>query len=169
MSGDRVAEALRGAVDLNVRYVTALLKLSTDYLQSLGSLVGAVGGAGAAGPQAATAAPAGRAPPVPPLLLVGHAGEEARAAFLVHNALAGPVTAQVVVRGEGSAARAIAEPATLALDPGREAVVTLRVMLDAAVPTECDHPGEIAIPGLSARTIPFVVRRVEGPPPAAGA
>src|SRR4051812_11927802 len=98
METERLSEALEGAADLSVRYYAGLLKLSTDYLQSLATLVSGAGagraepGAATATAQAAQTAPAGQttapgpaAPPRPPLLLAGRAGEDATAAFLIEN------------------------------------------------------------------------------------
>lgn len=157
MEVERLGEALKGAVDLSIRYYAGLLKLSTDYLQSLGTLVSAAGSAAAQPPAGSTTAP-----PRPPLLLAGVAGEDATAAFLIENTLAGRVTARIVVRGGDIAGRVTARPEVVSLGRGEQCVIQVRVPIDAAIEAGRDYPGELAVPELASRSIPFVVRRLPG-------
>lgn len=158
MEVERLGEALKGAVDLSIRYYAGLLKLSTDYLQSLGTLVAAAGSAAAQPSTAGVAAP----PPRPPLLLAAVAGEDATAAFLIENTLSERVTARVVVRGGGIAGRVSARPEVVSLGPGEQCVIQVRVPIDGGIEAGRDHTGELAVPELASRTIPFVVRRLPG-------
>jgi len=151
---DQLGMALRSAIDLSAKYYAGLLKLSTDYLQSLGTLI--VPFTDASG-KAATAAPA---PPVPPLLLAARAGEEARTAFLVTNSLSQQVTTRVVIRGGEVARRVQSMPETMTLQPGEHSVVQATLVMDASIEVNRDVSGEFAIPELSSKTIPFVVRRL---------
>lgn len=164
MNLDRLGDTLRSALDLNARYYAALLDLSTGYLKSLGALVAA----GAETPEEGESVPPPQTRPAAPLLLAARAGEEAAAAFVVENTLAQPVTASVVARGTGSATRAVAVPETMTLQPGEETVVRVSVPIDADVEVGRDHHGEFAIPEMSARSVPFVVRRLPDADPAAG-
>jgi hypothetical protein len=158
MEVERLGEALKGAVDLSIRYYAGLLKLSTDYLQSLGTLVSAAGSAATPPPAAGAAA----APPRPPLLLAAVAGEDATAAFLIENTLGERVTARVVVRGGGVAGHVTARPEVVSLRSGEQCVIQVRVPVDGAIEVGRDHIGELAVPELASRTIPFVVRRLPG-------
>ena len=169
METERLGAALKDAADLSVRYYAGLLKLSTDYLQSLASLV-SVAGTGLSQPAAAPVPPSAGAaavPPRPPLLLAGKAGEDAVAAFLIENTLASQVTARVAIQGMGAAAHAAAQPPVVSLAPGEQCVVQLRVRIDPAIEPGRDHVGELSVPELASRTIPFVVRRLADPPDAA--
>jgi len=182
METERLSEALKGAADLSVRYYAGLLKLSTDYLQSLATLVSAAGvgiaepaaaahaaQTAASGQTAATGQPAAAgqaAPPRPPLLLAGRAGEDATAAFLIENTLADRVMARVAVQGSGLAARALAQPEVVSLGPGEQCVVQLRVRVDGTIEPGRDHFGELSVPELASRSIPFVVRRLPDSAPA---
>jgi hypothetical protein len=170
---DRLGAALKGAVDLNLRFYTALLKLSTDYVQSLGDLVSTAGAGAVAAGATASQQPSGAAPPragaaptppIPPLLLAARAGADAVAAFVVENSLGRAVTARVAVRGEGVAGRAAVRPEVVSLGPGERCAVEVRVPVDASVEAERDHLGELSVPELAGRTIPFVVRRLADPP-----
>jgi hypothetical protein len=158
---DQFGEALKGAVDLSVRYYAGLLKLSTDYVQSLGSLISTAGSLSSE-PAARRSAPAGSVavPPRPPLLLAARAGEDAVAAFLIDNMMNERVTARIVVHGAGMAAHATVQPEVVSLGPGEQCVVQLRTRVDGGTEPGRDHVGEIAVPELASRTIPFVVRRL---------
>jgi hypothetical protein len=154
----RLGETLKAAIDLNGRYYGALLQLSTEYLRSLGNMLTEV-------VEQSPSVSAGNSPPAsqgmtPPMLLAAHAGEEARGAFMIENTLRQAVTARVVVSGAGAAGRAVVEPESVGLKPGEECVVQIAVAIDDRVVPGRDEPGEIAIPQLASRTVPFVVRRL---------
>jgi len=162
MEVEHLGEALKGAVDLSVRYYAGLLKLSTDYLESLGKLVTAAGTASLQAPVAAAAST-----PRPPLLLAARSGEEATAAFLIENTLSGRVTARVAVQGSGIAAQVAAQPEVVSLGPGEQCVIQARLRIDPSAELGRDYLGELAVPELASRTIPFVVRRLPDEAPAA--
>jgi hypothetical protein len=162
MELDQLGTALRSAIDLNAKYYAALLKLSTDYLQSLGALI--IPSTATPGP-ASTATPVS---PVPPLLLAARAGEEAQTAFAVTNSLSQPITARVVIRGDEIARRVRAVPETMMLQPGEHCVVKASLLMDASIEVNRDVRGEFAIPELSSQTVPFVVRRLPDSSSAAG-
>ena len=156
----QTGETLKSALDLSARYYAGLLELSTGYLQALGALVAKKDGGTPAPPQ--RSAPA----PLPPLLLAGTAGEDAAASFLVENTLAERVTARLVVRASGPAGRLAAHPEVVALNPGEQCVIQARVRIDTDMPVGQDLFGELAVPELASRTIPFVIRRLPDPAPA---
>jgi len=177
MADAQLGETLKSALDISLRYYGGLLQLSTGYLQSLGALLarqehGPAAAGPAAGAAPAAAASAARpAPPFPPLLLAAIAGREATASFAVENTLSRPVTARLEVRGAGPAARLVPHPELVALDPGEQCVVQARVTIDADMPLGQDLLGELAVPELASRTIPFVIRRLpeaDAAAPAAG-
>jgi hypothetical protein len=161
MGVDIFGEALKGAVDLSVRYYAGLLKLSTDYVQSLGTLITSAGSS-IADPTSHRSAATNVAPvpPRPPLLLAARAGEDAIAAFLIDNTLSERVTARIVVHGSGVAAHAVVQPEVVSLGPGEQCVVQVRVRVDTSTGSGRDQVGEIAVPELASKTIPFVVRRM---------
>ncbi|MBX6320847.1 MAG: hypothetical protein IRY94_03380 [Rhodospirillaceae bacterium] len=157
---DRLQASVRSAIDLNTRFYSSLLDLSTQYLRALGGIV-----AGAApGPQAGSAAARAAAPPTPPLLLAARAGEQARAAFIVENTLPHAVSARVVPSGLGTAVRIAVEPETVNLEPGAQCVVQVSAAIGPELATDRDYPGELAIPELASRAVPFVVRRLADAP-----
>jgi hypothetical protein len=169
---NRLQDSLKNAIDLNTRFYSSLLDLSTQYLRALGSIIATTGqgqsGPGQSGdPHARPAGPQSNAggSPTPPLLLAARAGEEARAAFIVENTLPHGVSARVVPRGLSTAVRLVVQPETVTLAPGGQSVVQLSAPIGKELDSERDYPGELAIPELASRTIPFVVRRL---PDAAG-
>ena len=163
MDINRLQDSLKNAIELNTRFYSSLLDLSTQYLRALSGIV--VNGAQmqSAGPQARAAGGA-TAAPTPPLLLAAHAGEEARAAFIVENTLPQSVSARVVPRGLPAGVRVVVQPETVTLAPGAQAVVQLSAAIGNELDTDRDYPGELAIPELASRTVPFVVRRLPGAP-----
>lgn len=162
---DRLQESLKSAIDLNTRFYSSLLDLSTQYLRALGGIVtGAPGPGGDAETRAGGRTGAGTAPPTPPLLLAARAGEQARAAFVVENTLPQAVSARVVPRGLAAGVRVAVEPETVSLDPGAQCVVQISAAIGPELDSGRDYPGELAIPELASRTVPFVVRRLPDAP-----
>lgn len=164
MEMNRLGDALKSAVDLSMQYYTGLLQLSTNYIQSLGTLM-ATNSIITSASSPAAAVPASIRPP---LLLAASAGQEAVASFLVENTMTARVTARVsVIQSADAAARVSAQPEVVALGPGEQSVIQARVRIDPGMQVGRDHVGEFAIPELASRTIPFVVRRLPDPPPEA--
>jgi len=95
--------------------------------------------------------------------------------FLVENLTAQPVTAPIGVsvfvgeQGHEVRPRVVLRPATVNLGPGEHTIVQLAAELDEALEAGITYRGEIAIPALSDRRIPVVLRRrpAEAMPPEA--
>jgi hypothetical protein len=150
---DLIGDKLKSAIEINSRYSAALLDLSTSYLKSIGAILAATGKPGDARtrPQSEV---------VPPLLLAASVGESAQGSILVKNTLGYRVRAQVVPRGEGVASAVIVTPKAVQLEPGEQHTLQISVRIGADLRVNGDYPGELTIPELSSRTIPFVVRRL---------
>src|ERR1700743_1773158 len=100
MADARVGETLKTALDLSIKYYTGLFRLSSDYLQAVGSLVAKNG---EATQNQATSGSAPGSPPSPPLLLAAKPGNDATASFLVENTLKEGVTARFAARATAPA------------------------------------------------------------------
>jgi hypothetical protein len=147
----RTGETLKSALDLSIQYYSGLFRLSTDYLQAIGSLVAKTGEG------SRTQASLGSALN-PPLVLMAKQGDEAAASFLVENTLREGVTAGIAVRAAGPAAALTVDPETASLAPGEQCIVRARVTISPEMIVGQDYHGEITVPELASRTIPFVIR-----------
>ena len=92
------------------------------------------------------------------MLLAAKPGKDATASFLVENTLKEGVTARIAVRAAGPAAALTVDPQTASLAPGEQCVVRARVTISPDMVTGQDYHGELAVPELASRTIPFVIR-----------
>jgi hypothetical protein len=105
----------------------------------------------------------------PTLLVEGDGDRPGFGVFLVENLTAEPVSAPITVsafvdaEGREVRPRLLLRPATVSLDPGQQAMVQLTAELDEALEPGVRYRGEIAIPALSDRRIPIVLRRVATP------
>jgi hypothetical protein len=101
----------------------------------------------------------------PTLLVEGNGDRPGFGVFVVENLTADPVSAPIQVsafvddRGNEVRPRLVLRPSTLQLGPGEHAMVQLAAELDDALESGVRYRGEIAIPGLSDRRIPIVLRR----------
>lgn len=148
----RTGETLKSVLDLSIKYYSGLFRLSTDYLQAFGSLIAKNGEATKNEPSSPASVPS------PPLLLIARPGEDATASFLVENTLKEGVTARIAVRAAGPAAALTVHPETALLAPGEQCVVQARVTISSEMVAGQDYHGELAVPELASRTIPFVIR-----------
>lgn len=156
----RITNLLKGAVELNLRYTSTLLHLSKDYLRDASVVL-------ADGPVPdPTPKPGGDGGPTPPsrqpLLIVGHAGETASAAFAISNPSDRLMNVHLVVQGELGERVVSLDPAELALEPGKNAIVRILARLDDQLPVDKDHVGTVVAPGLIHQGVPFIVRRLAG-------
>jgi hypothetical protein len=115
--------------------------------------------------EAAEAAGA-RAPGVSPTLLIEADGDRPGfGVFLVENLTGKPVSAPIGVssfigeQGHEVRPRLMLRPTSVSLGPGEQAIVQLAAELDEALEAGVRYHGEIAIPALSDRRIPIVLRR----------
>ena len=92
------------------------------------------------------------------MLLAAKPGNDATASFLVENTLREGVTARIAVRATGPAAALKVDPEMASLAPGEQCVVRARVTISPDMMAGQDYHGELAVPELASRTIPFVIR-----------
>jgi hypothetical protein len=104
--------------------------------------------------------------PESPVLLVEADGDRPGfGVFVVENLTGEPVSAPIRVStfvdegGRQVQPRLVLRPATVSLGPGEQALVQLAAELDDALESGVRYRGEIAIPALSDRRIPIVLRR----------
>jgi hypothetical protein len=163
-------EALRRAVDANLRFYCALWQATLDFLKPLDiSRRGArwCNSAGAPRPQAdPAAAPASAVPPAAPVLLLeAEAGNEVSGVFLVSNRLPRTVSAPVVISPFTDPSGRVVhppqrvEPELLALDPGAQSLVQIAVTVSDELVAGVDYRAEISVPGLSDSRVPVMLRR----------
>lgn len=114
-------------------------------------------------------APAANDPADRPTLLVEADGDRPGfGVFIVENLTAERVSAPISVSvfvddlGREVRPRLLLRPATVSLGPGEQAMVQLAAELDEALESGVRYHGEIAIPALSDRRIPIVLRRRPG-------
>lgn len=121
----------------------------------------------AAGVSSVASSPGARpAPGDSRTLLVEADGEHSGfGVFLVENLTSEPVSAPITVstfvdeQGREVRPRLVLRPATVSLGPGEQAMVRLAAELDEDLEPGVRYRGEIAIPALSDRRIPIVLRR----------
>ena len=107
-----------------------------------------------------------RPSPASPVLLIEADGDgPGFGVFVVENLTAEPVSAAIRVSrfadegGREVTPRLHLRPATVSLGPGEQAMVQLAAELDDALEPGVRYRGEIAIPALSDRRIPIILRR----------
>ena len=166
---DRLVNAVKGVVAVNLRYTSLLLNLTKDYVKAF---EGAVRDGTPAAPESPEA---GAAPATPatapegqpasrrtPILLAGELGEEASGAFALTNSSDRELNVNLVVQGQFDASDMQIVPAALSLPPGGNATIRLKLKVTSALEEGHDYFGAVLAPGLSTQAIEFVVRRLPG-------
>lgn len=152
MSGSKLSDAVRSASTVNMRYSAKLLNLAREYVKAFtDALAAGVDDGGA---------PADDKPSSAPLLLAGHSGETANAAFTVRGGANLPSVLTLRVLGEFADTKVWTEPASLSLQDGKAEVV--RVMAKIGKKTEADHdvPGSVTLAELDRKVTDFVLRKL---------
>jgi len=156
---------LRRAAEANMRYYSALGQATADYVKAVVDIW-----QGLARPDGAVAstAPSTPSPSIgPALVLEAAAGASARAAFVVANKLARPVTAPVVTSTFADPSGATVqptlriEPGRVALGPGDRAIVQVMAAITDDLVTGVAYRGRLSVPGLSDDSVAVVIRRLE--------
>lgn len=157
---ERLLDAVKGAVELNLRYSSVILNLSKEYIREFDRIVRE------GPPQQTERATTTEAKPAPgrrpPILLVGQLHDEATGAFMLNNTAGVDLHVNLVVQGELDANQVQVTPSSLVLTQGANAFVRLRVKLTDALQEGRDYVGAVLAPGLSAQAIEFVVHRLPG-------
>ena len=172
---ERVVDAVKGVVAVNLRYTSLLLNLTKEYVKAFeGAVRDGVSAPTAPADPVAPAAPATTAgeqagQPVSrrtPILLAGELGEEASGAFALANTSDKELNVNLVVQGQFDATDVQINPSSLVLAPGANATIRLKLALTSALEEGRDYFGAVLAPGLSTQAIEFVVRRLPASAPA---
>jgi hypothetical protein len=168
-------ELWRQSVELNIRYYSALGRLTTAYLKDLTTLFtdlresttqtqaqpAAAPSPSSNMPQA-TAAPSQQAGV---MVLEGEAGGQALGVFLVANNLGHEVSAQVAaspfVDANGRTVEPLFrfDPEVVTLAPNEQLLVRVTTVIDTSLEPGVRYSGEFTIPELAGTRIPIVLRR----------
>jgi hypothetical protein len=166
---ERLVDAVKGVVAVNLRYTSLLLNLTKEYVKAFEGAVreGVSSQTEPAAPAAAAGEPAGQpASRRTPILLAGELGEEASGAFALANTSDKELNVNLVVQGEFDDAEVRINPSALVLAPGANATIRLKLTLTSALEESRDYFGAVLAPGLSTQAIEFVVRRLPASAPA---
>jgi len=162
-------EMLRRAVDLNVRYYSAVGKLASEYIKDL---VTAVTDISASQASAATSTKTAASPAPSPqrsasaqMVLEAPAGEKALGVFLVENSLPTEVKASVVAgtftaeSGKHAKVKFEFDPSAVSLRAGEQVLVRVQAQIVQDMPPDVRFYGEFLIPAIQGTRIPVVLRR----------
>jgi hypothetical protein len=172
---ERLVDAVKGVVAVNLRYTSLLLNLTKEYVKAFEGAVregvsaqtGPAAPVAPAAPAAAAGEPAGQpASRRTPILLAGELGDEASGAFALANTSDKELNVNLVMQGEFDAAEVQINPSSLVLAPGANATIRLKLALTSALEEGRDYFGAVLAPGLSTQAIEFVVRRLPASAPA---
>jgi hypothetical protein len=158
-------ELVRRSLELNVRYYSAIGRLTTDYVRDLLTTVSEV----RAQPSAAQPSPGVTASPMPApeavMILEGEAGSSAPGVFLVENNLSQEISACVVASVFTDEAGKQIQPAfkfdpeMINLKPGEQLLVRVEAAIDENLEPEASYYGAFAVPELTGTRIRVVLRR----------
>jgi len=178
MSSTSLDEVLRKAIDLNIRYYSALGRLATDYMRELTGVMAepmkaAVASSASAFTTTTTAsqAPAASVAQTPAVMVMeADAGSVSVGVFLVENHLPTEVDSKVVASlfkepsGGAIQPEFAFDPQRIVLKPGEQTLVRATCPITAEMEAGARYTGEFAVPGLKGSTIPVVLRRRESQP-----
>jgi len=170
MSSSGFDDAIRKAIDLNVRYYSSLGKLTVDYWKELLSAVAAPVKGNSSSDQftgSSVQASVARAPVPKPAAMVMEAAKEsvAQGVFMVENHLSTEVDSTVVASffkdpsGNAIQPQFTFDPPRIALKPGEQTLVRVLTTIGPEVEPETRYTGEFAVPGLKGTSIPVVLRQ----------
>jgi len=179
----------RQSLELNLRYYSAVGRLTADYVKDLIAVLADVRSLSSPPqpqPQAqpipvnySSAQPTAVAPPSPQasaaptqqvgvMVLEGEAGGQALGVFLVVNNLGHEVSARVATsafvdaNGRTVQPTFIFDPEVIVLAPAEQLLVRVMMLIDDSLEPEVRYRGEFTIPELSDTRIPIVLRRRPG-------
>ena len=159
---EKIIGVVKNTMGLNLQFSSTLLHLSKDYLKDFNSILAQTQTPSSPRPEN----PTPPEPPKPaPLLLAGRLNETASAAFALNNGSGKEMVINLLVQGELDGKHVWAEPKTLTLKSGENAVVGIKAKIDQSLEANRDYSGTVVAPGLSNQSIEFVVRRLPGEAP----
>lgn len=160
---------VEGFAQLAVNHARSVVGIWTDML----TLPPKSGDPAAQDPSRTEASSASRTQATAPaLVLEAEAGELAQGMFLVHNQLAGRVSAPVEISaftdpmGREFRPEVTVEPAVVTLEPGEQSPVRISVLVGEDLVAGVSYRAGISIPGLSESRVPVVLRRRSAASPA---
>jgi hypothetical protein len=165
MSSNAFDNALRKAIDLNVRYYSSMGRLAVDYWRDLFATVTEPVKA-ASTHFGNTRGPATTAPTAKPAAMVLEAEPEsvAQGVFLVENLFKNEVDSIVVAsffkdpRGVVVQPAFAFDPPRVVLKPGEQMLVRVTTTIGAELEPDARYLGEFMVPGLKGTAIPVVLR-----------
>jgi hypothetical protein len=171
MNSNAFDEAIRKAIDLNVRYYSSVAQLAVDYWRELFATV-TESVKPAVFPVRLATTQRGSAGAVPPaesrskaaLIMEAEVGSVAQGVFVVENHLNSDVDSAVVASpfrdSSGSAIQPafVFDPPRLALKPNEQILVRVTVTIAQELEPDTRYVGEFMVPGLKGTTIPVVLR-----------
>lgn len=168
-------EMWRRSLDLNIRYYSALGRLTADYLKEV---VATVSQSQSSEPVANTDRPTREAPApahassaaqpmkqAGAMVLEGEAGSKAIGVFLVENHLSREISGRVEASsfvdeiGREVKPTLLFDPETVILRSGEQLLVRVVAVVDEALEPDVRYMGQFTIPGLVGTRVPVVLRR----------
>ena len=169
MSSSGFDDAIRKAIDLNVRYYSSLGKLTVDYWKELLSTVmipetNRRSGPFTPDPVHVSPAPATVSTPAA-MVMEAAQGSVAQGVFMVENHLSTEVDSAVVASffkdpsGKAIQPQFSFDPPRIVLKPGEQILVRVLTTIGSELEPETRYTGEFAVPGLKGTSIPVVLRQ----------
>jgi hypothetical protein len=166
MSSNAFDEAVRKAIDLNVRFYSSMGRLAVDYWRDLfATMTEPVRAAsthfGNGRASAATSAPIHKPAA---MVLEAEPGSVAQGVFLVENHLHNDVDSSVVAsffkdpKGFAIQPAFAFDPARVALKPGEQMLVRVTTTMGPELEPDVRYVGEFMVPGLKGTAVPVVLR-----------
>jgi len=152
MADRKLSSTIRTASAVNLRYSADLLNLGRDYIKAFSAALLEPGQE----PSDKDAPVAARAP----LLLAGHAGETANAAFSLkgNSNLVGTVALEVT--GDFGDSKVTLQPSSIEFDGETEQIVRILAKIGRKMPPETDHVGTVTIKQPNHLVTNFVLRKL---------
>jgi hypothetical protein len=170
MTSSGLDDAIRKAIDLNVRYYSSLGRLTVDYwTELLSAVVTPAKPAGSSGQFTAAVHTAQSATPATvakaaAMVMEAASGSVAQGVFMVENHLNSEVDSVVVASffkdpsGNAIQPQFTFDPPRIALKPGEQILVRVLTTIGADLEADTRYSGEFAVPGLKGTSIPVVLR-----------
>lgn len=154
---ERLVDIVKGAVELNLRYAATVVSLATGYVSEIGDMIRespAPGGQTEVTPEPPSGARRS------PILLVGQLNEDVTGAFALNNTTNQELSVNLVGEGELDPKAIELIPSAVTLAPGSGTFVRLKVRMTDAMMENRNYRVTVTVPGLSAPSVEFVVRRL---------
>ncbi len=153
----QVLDVVRRTIGVNLRYSSALLNLTKDYIKDFEREIRKSGQqpTNVAGEESRATTPIRH-----PILLVGQANEVASSAFVLNNTGTVGLEVNLVVETDPEIKQVQVIPTSLSIAPSASAIVRLKIELTENLTANRDYFGKVLAPGLSNQAVELVVRRL---------